>query len=436
MRNFTRRDFMRQSSMTLAASTLAGTVMPRAVSANDKIVIGAIGVGGMGRGDLATFLHNSDVECAVVCDVDDKQTAEAARMVEGKRGKAPDLEKDFRRVIDRKDIDAVLVATPDHWHALPTIYACQTGKDVYCEKPLGASIDEGRAMVEAARENKRVVQMGTQWRSGTHYRDAVEFIQSGKIGKVRLVRAWAYLDWIGGVGTPADCNPPAGVDYDTWLGPAPLRPFNPNRFHFNFRWYWDYAGGLMTDWGVHLLNICQWAMGPEMPKRVSSTGGRYVVNDNTETPDTQIAIYEFSEYSLIFEQQMVGGLGPGGKPHGMLFCGTEGTVIIDEGGWQFIPEPKKKEHEAYKAPSGDDARPAHVRNFLDCMKTREKTVMDFSIGHFVSTVAHLGNLAYRTGSEIHWDAENEKVIDNDAADVLVSYPYRDPWKLPYSRRQT
>lgn len=436
MSTFTRRDFMRHSSVALTASALAGVTAPAHVSANDKIVIGVVGVGGMGRGDLSCFLHNSDVECAVICDVDDKQLAEATKLVEGKRGKAPDTEKDFRRVVDRKDIDAVLVATPDHWHALPTIYACHSGKDVYCEKPLGASIDEGRAMVEAARDNNRVVQMGTQWRSGTHYRDAVEFIQSGKIGKVRLVRAWAYLDWVGGIGNPPDCDPPEGVDYDMWLGPAPKRPFNPNRFHFNFRWHWDYAGGLMTDWGVHLLNICQWAMGHEMPKRVSSTGGRYVVDDNSETPDTQVAIYEFEKYSLVFEHQMVGGLGPGGQPHGMLFCGSEGTVIINGGGWEFIPEPKKKDLEPIKAPPGGDARPAHVRNFLDCMKSREKCVMDFSVGHFVSTVAHLGNLAFRSGSEIHWDAEKERAVDNEPADALVAYQYRAPWKLPYSRRQT
>jgi predicted dehydrogenase len=326
------------------------------------------------------------------------------------------------------------VSTPDHWHALPTIYACQAGKDVYCEKPLGTSIDDGRAMVEAARDNKRVTQMGTQWRSGDHYREAVEFVQSGKLGKIRLVRAWAYLDWVGGIGSPPDGAPPEGVDYNMWLGPAPLRPFNPNRFHFNFRWFWDYAGGLMTDWGVHLLNICQWAMGPEMPRRVSSTGGRYVSDDNAETPDTQVTIYEFADYSLVFEQQMLGGLGPGGKPHGMLFCGTEGTVIIDEGGWEVIPEPKKKTLEPFKGAPAGDARPAHVRNFLDCVKTRERPVEDFEIGHFVSTVAHLGNLALRTQTEIHWDAETERVVNSPEADAMVSYAYRDPWKLPYSRR--
>jgi len=440
MANFTRRDFMRASSAALAASALAransahGESVSTTSSPNEKIVLGAIGCGGMGRGSLAAFLHNEDVEMAVVCDVDDKQLAEAARLVDARRGVAPDQVKDFRRVIARNDIDAVVVSTPDHWHALPTIYACQAGKDVYCEKPLGKTIDEGRAMIEAARANNRVTQMGTQWRSGEHYADAVAFVQSGALGKVRLVRAWAYLDWVGGIGNPEDCAPPEGVDYDLWLGPAPLRPFNPNRFHFNFRWFWDYAGGLMTDWGVHLLNVCQWAMGPEMPQRVSSTGGRYALDDNSETPDTQAALYEFKDYSLIFEQQMLGGLGPGGKEHGMLFCGAEGTVTINSAGWEFTPEPKKKDLEPRKGAAVTDGRPAHIRNFLDCIRTREAPVQNFESGHFVSTIAALGNLAYRTRSEIHWDAEQERVTNNAEADAMVGCAYRAPWKLPYSRR--
>jgi len=428
MDQVTRRDFLATSALAIAAAPAL-----RAVGANDKIRIGLIGCGGMGRGDLATFFLNPEVDCPIICDVDDAQLAEAAKLVEGQRGHKPDAVKDFRRVIDRKDVDMVLVATPDHWHALPTVYACQAGKDVYCEKPLGKYIDEGRAMLEAARENKRVVQMGTQWRSGTHYRAAVEFVQSGKLGKIRMVRAWAYLDWVGGIGHPPDSDPPAGVDYDMWLGPAPKRPFNPNRFHFNFRWYWDYAGGLMTDWGVHLLNICLWAMGPETPLRVTSMGSKRVVDDNTETPDTQVTVYDFPEYALIFEHQILGGIGPNGKPHGMLFSGTEGTLVIDEGGWEVIPEPKRKTLEPYKGEAGRDARPAHVRNFLDCCISREKPVENLEIGHFVSTTAHLGNLAFRTKTEIHWDAKKERAIDNAKANELVACHYRKPWKLPYSR---
>lgn len=441
MNRLTRRDFLNRTAMAamiapgIPQMTLAqaADAAPK-VSPNEKVLVGIVGAGGMGRGDLATFFLNPEVDCPIICDVDDAMLAETVKLVEAQRGHQPETVKDFRRVIDNKDLDVLLVATPDHWHALPTIFACQAGKDVYCEKPLGKTIDEGRAMLEAARQNKRVVQMGTQWRSGTHYTAAVEYVQSGKLGKIRMVRAWAYLDWLGGVGNPPDSDPPAGVDYDMWLGPAPLRPFNKNRFHFNFRWYWDYAGGLMTDWGVHLLNICLWAMGPETPLRVSSMGAKRVLDDNSETPDTQVTVYDFPNYTLIFEHQIQGGIGPGGRPHGMLFSGSEGTLIIDEGGWEVFPEPKKKSVDAYKGEAGRDARPAHVRNFLDCVKSREKPVENLEIGHHVSTVAHLGNLAFRSKAEVHWDADKEVVIGNPEADALVGCEYRAPWKLPYSRR--
>ncbi len=431
-----RREFITASALGMAAvPTLLSTARAQtAPPPSEKLRVGLIGCGGISEADLSCFLLHPEVDVPIICDVDANRMPDRARLVEAKRGKAPEMVGDFRRVIDRKDVDVVLVCTPDHWHALPAIYACEAGKDVYVEKPLGKTIDEGRAMLEAAKKHGRVVQMGTQWRSGEHYRDAVEYVQSGKLGKVRMVRAWAYLDWLGGTGNPPDSEPPAGVDYDLWLGPAPLRPFNPNRFHFNFRWYYDYAGGLMTDWGVHLLNVCLWAMGPEPPLRVSSMGGKRVTDDNTETPDTQVTLYDFPNYSLIFEHQTLGGIGPGNRPHGMLFSGSEGTLIVDEGGWEVTPEPKKKSIEAVKAPAGKDARPAHVANFLDCVKTRENPVENLEVGHYVSNIAHLGNLAFRSGAEVHWDVEKEVVIGNPAADALVAADYRAPWKLTHGRR--
>lgn len=434
MNRFSRRDFLSQSARASAASLAFGMAAgsTKAFGANERIRVGLIGCGGMGMGDLATFLQNPEVDCPIVCDVDDARIAKAVELVEGQRNKKPDTVKDFRRVIDRDDVDVVLVVTPDHWHALPTIYACQAGKDVYCEKPLAPTIQEGRAMVEAVKQNNRVLQMGTQWHSGEHYRAAIEFVHSGKLGGIRMVRVWAYLDWVGGIGNPPDCDPPAGVDYDMWLGPAPKRPFNPNRFHFNFRWFWDYAGGLMTDWGVHLINIALWGMGTEPPRSVYSSGGKRVIDDNAETPDTQITVFDFPSYTMIFEHQMVGGVGIGGRPHGILFSGTEGTLIIDEQGWEVIPEPKKKSLEPFKAGPGPDARPAHVRNFLDCVKSRELPVEHAELGHFVSSVAHLGNLALRTQSQIDWDPETETAKGNRAANQLIQAHYRKPWKLPYS----
>ncbi len=437
MASITRRDFIHSSAL-MAAAPLAGSALLQAGRAaaqqtppSEKVRLGLIGCGGIGKVDLATFLANPEVDCPVICDVDESRFAETVKIVEEARGHRPDAVKDFRRVIDRNDVDVLLVATPDHWHALPTVYGCQAGKDVYCEKPLGQSIGEGRAMMEAAKQNKRVAQMGTQWRSGKHYAEAVAYIQSGAIGPVRMVRAWAYLDWLGGIGNVPDGTPPPGVDYDMWLGPAPERPFNPNRFHFNFRWFWDYAGGLMTDWGVHLLNICLWAMGTEWPRNVYSSGGKYVLKDDSETPDTQVTVFDFPKYTLVFEHQIQGGVGIGGRPHGMSFSGSEGTVIIDGQGWEVVREPEKT-LVPFKKEAEGDGRPEHVRNFLDCVKTREQPVENFEVAHFVSTVAHLGNLAFRTGRGVTWNADKGRVEDNRLATNLAGVHYRKPWKLPYA----
>lgn len=422
-----RRRFLQSSMAGLAASPWLAR---KAAGANDRIVVGLIGCGGMGIGDLATFLTNSDVDCAVVCDVDDKQLAKGVKVVEETRKRSPKKEKDWRRVIERKDVDAVVVVTPDHWHALPTIYACETGKDVYVEKPLARTVEEGRAMLDAATKHARVVQMGTHWRSGQHYREAVEFVQSGKLGAIRQVRCWAYLDWLNELGNPPDSPVPPGVDYEMWLGPAPLRPFNIDRFHFNFRWFWDYAGGLQTDWGVHLINLVMWAMGYEHPKTVYSIGGKRVLTDHSETPDTQVTLFDFPTYTLVWEHQVKGGVGIGGRPHGISFSGKEATLILDDKGWEVIAEPKLKTVESSKHGAGPDARIAHVRNFLDCIKSREKPVENLEIGHAVTTVAHLGNASLRSGGALAWDATSERFTNNDAANQYLKAEYRAPWHLP------
>ncbi len=438
MQGVNRRDFV-LSLLGAAAvggrSRIALASGPRiltgsAVGANDRIRIAAIGTGGMGKGDMMTFLKFEDVDCVAVCDVDSNRMAEAAKMVEDARGTRPDEVKDFRRIIDRNDIDAVMVATPDHWHALPTIYACQTGKDVYCEKPLATSIGEGRAMLNAARRNNRIVQMGTQWRSSPTLADAAAYVQSGKLGKIRQVRCFAFLTWIKSPGKTEDGLVPEGVDFDLWLGPAKKRSFNPGRFHFNFRWYWDYAGGLMTDWGVHLLNLALWAMKAPSPLRVNSVGGKYVWDDYTETPDTQATVYQFPDFNLSWEHQATAsGLGPEGREHGVVFYGTEAKLTLWGNGWKVEPK-EGSALEAEEHTTDQDARPFHVKNFLDCMRSRELPVEDVEVGHFVSTVAHLGNLALLSGDSIEWDAKHERIKGNAKANHLVTYPYRAPWRLP------
>ena len=435
MKPISRRRFVKNSALLAGSLPILGglVVAPagRAVAASEKVRVGLIGSGGMGKGDLDTFFLNPEVECPIICDVDDNHIADGVKLVQEKRGTAPATTKDFRRVLERQDVDVVLIATPDHWHALPTVLGCQAGKDIYVEKPLATSIAEGQAMVEAAQKHQRIVQMGAHRASSPSYRDAVEIVRSGKLGKVGLVRAWAYLDWIKPIGTPADADAPAGVDYDMWLGPAPKRAFNPNRFHFNFRWFWDYAGGLMTDWGVHLLQVLLWGMGAEPPKAVMSSGGKYVLEDNSETPDTQITVYEFPSYTMVWEHKVGVGLGLYNRPWGMAFVGTEGTLVINDSGCEILREPTKDSLEAKKFKGGADPRPAHVRNFLDCVKSRQQPVENLEVGHHISTVAHLGNLSLRSGRKIVWDHAQQQIVNDPEADRLVSVAYREPWKLPY-----
>jgi predicted dehydrogenase len=433
-----RRAFVKTSALAAAAGPWLGGLLAaplagqgQTAAPSSRIRLGLIGCGGMGRGDLDAFLLLPEVDCAVVCDPDEAQMGRASQVVESKRGHKPDRAADFRRVLERKDVDAVIVATPDHWHALPTVLACQAGKDVYVEKPLALTIGEGRAMVAAMQKHGRVAQMGTQRRSSTMYREAADFVKSGKLGKVGTVRAWAYLDWINPIGKPADAPPPDGVDYDLWLGPASKRPFNPNRFHFNFRWFWDYAGGLMTDWGVHLIDVLLMAMGHEPPRSVASLGGKYVLDDNSETPDTQITIYEFPTYNLVWEHKVGVGVGLNGRPWGMSFTGSDGTLIINDSGWEVLIEKRKANLDPFKKPGGADPRPDHVRNFIECMKSRQQPVQHLENGHFVSTVAHLGNLALRVGRKLNWDAARELVKDDAEANRLVTARYRQPWTLPY-----
>jgi predicted dehydrogenase len=439
-----RRRFLKRSTLAALAVGAFETPFIRVARAdepgpNDKIRLGLIGCGGMGcglptGGDLACFFLNPEVDCAVVCDVDDARLAQALTVCEKHDRPKPDTVKDFRRVLDRKDVDIVLIATPDHWHALPTVMAAQAGKDIYVEKPLAKTIDEGRAMVEAVKKYNRVAQMGSQWRSAKHIIEATDIIKSGQLGKVSLARAWAFLDWLPSIGHIPDSPVPPGVDYDTWLGPAPLRAFNQNRFHFNFRWFWDYAGGLMTDWGVHLLNMVSMGLPPENPKSVTAAGGKFILDDDSETPDSLVTVYDYKDCQVIWEHRAGINNGLNSRSWGVEWHGTEGNIILNDTGYELFTEPKKANIASRKRHTEGDPRPAHVRNFLDCVKSRQQPALNLEIGHRVSSLAHLGNIAYRTGQKIVWDDVNEKIIGCHEADKLVTVKYRKPWHLPYMRR--
>ena len=415
----------------------------RILGANDRIRLALVGCGGMGRGDLRDMLRAGKTDAVALCDVDDSQVDRAQKDVVSEFGqKAELLTRDFRHVLDRDDVDAVIVATPDHWHALPTVQACKAGKDVYVEKPLAITVWEGRQMVDAARKYERVVQMGTQQRSGVQYLEAKEYLESGKLGRVRLVRCWAYLDWKGETPRQPDGPAPDGVDYDMWLGPAPERPFNRNRFHFNFRWYWDYSGGLMTDWGAHMIDIGNWYMGIKSPTSAMSVGGKFAYpQDAMQTPDTQQVLYEFPDFSMIWEHALGVGRGPADREHGVLLHGENGILIVDRHGWEVLPEtdrigkPAREyrsaavPHQAYR-PDREDMHLDHVQNFLQCMRTRERPRSDVEISHDSMIGCHLGNAAVRTGRRVYWDVENERVVDDPEAEaIMYRRPYREPWAL-------
>ena len=446
-----RRNFLQQASAGIAGvglselsaeqvlSPLTAVSQDRVAGANRRIRVGLIGCGGMGWSDLRDMLRLGNVECVALCDVDDNQVANIRNNVEKNFNQKPTLlTRDFRRVIDHKEIDAVIVATPDHWHALPTVMACQAGKDVYVEKPLSLTIGEGRIMVDTARKYKRVVQMGTQQRSGSQFTEAVEYVRSGKLGKIRLVKTWAYQDWMGNIPVVPDEAPPSTVDYDMWLGPAPKRPFNRNRFHFNFRWYWDYSGGLMTDWGAHMIDIANWGMNVKAPRAAMSVGGKFgFPEDAEETPDTQQALWEFDGFSMIWEHATAIGKGPYDRDHGVAFHGNNGVLVVDRGGWEVYPETetvkRKKSYrmagEPRRGTGGEDSHLAHVRNFVECMDSRQNPRSDVEIGHYSMMACHLSNIAFRVGRRVQWDIEKEQVVGDPEAQKLVTKPYRAPWKL-------
>jgi predicted dehydrogenase len=320
--------------------------------------------------------------------------------------------------------------------------ACQAGKDVYVEKPTSVAIAEGRRMVEAARRHERIVQVGTQQRSQPHFARVVELIRGGRLGKVTMVRTWHVGNQAPeGIGNPPDSAPPPGLDWDMWLGPAPKVPFNPNRFgvHPNawsyFRYFWDYAGGLMTDWGVHLIDIVHWAMDVDAPTAVAAIGGKLALVDNRDTPDTLWATYQYPGFVMSFETRSANARPINEHGYGIEFHGTDGTLFVDRGGFAIVPEKRRISREESvdrtEALSEQAVPPAvsHPRNFIDCVKSRALPICDVEIGHRSSTAAILGNLAYRSGASLRWDGKQERIDGNDAAEKLLGRRYRRPWKL-------
>jgi predicted dehydrogenase len=434
-----RRKFIQQGALLTAGLGL-GSSFPAVFAAGktrkgylaDKIRVGAIGINGMGWSNLNAMLKaNPDVACTALCDVDANVLSKRAGEIDKNFSMKPVLLDDYRKLLDDKNVDAVIIGTPDHWHCLMAVEACAAGKDVYVEKPIANSIHECRAMVSAQQKYKRAVQVGQWQRSHAHFQSALDLLRSGKLGKIRMVKTWAYQGWMKNIPVKPDEPVPAGVNYERWLGPAQKRPFNPNRFHFNFRWFWDYAGGLMTDWGVHLVDYALLGMNAKDPLTIMATGGKMAYPDDAaETPDTLATVYDFGDFVMLWEHAQAIDGGNYGRNHGIAYIGNNGTLVLDRGGWELIPEGKRMEPMAAVKKS-DDGLANHTRNFIEVVKSRDFSKLNAPIeaGATVATVCQMGNIAFRTGKKLSWDKSKQQFNDADA-NRMIKPTYHNNYSLP------
>lgn len=438
-----RRNFIGQYATALGSAALlsaldnpAYALFQKTIAANDQINLGVIGVNGMGWADLKAALKVPGVRLVALCDSDsnvlDKRMAELGDL----HVEASGVKKyqDYRALLDRKDIDAVIIGTPDHWHALMMIHAVQAGKDVYVEKPAGNSIVECSNMVAAQEKYNKVVQAGQWQRSQQHFKDAVAFVKSGQLGNIRTVKVWCYQGWMKPGPVVPDTAPPAGVDYALWLGPAKKRAFNASRYHFNFRWFWDYAGGLMTDWGVHLIDYGLLGMDSPVPKTVSALGGRFAYPDRyEETPDTLTTLYEFEKFNLVWDSAMGIDNGSYNRDHGIAYIGNNGTLILNRQGWEVIEE-KQSLHRVSKpfVKSSDNGLENHMANFFEVVRSRKKEELNCGIqaAAHVATVAQMGNIAYKSGQKLSWDNLKHQFTDQAVNDAYLLAPYHNGYTLP------
>ena len=443
-----RRTFHKAAAASVASLSAASY---RAVAgANDIVRLGFIGVGNRGDQLLDAFLPHKDCKAVALADVYEPYLPAADK----KAGGGCKLLKDYRELLGMKEVDAVVIATPDHWHALNFVDACRAGKDVYVEKPASLTIAEGRAMCRVAEETKRITQVGLHRRSIGFMREAVDLIRSGAIGKVTVAKAYFHRNETPmGIGNPADGEVPAGLDWELWLGPAPKVAFNTNKCLYKFRWFNAYSGGQVTNQGTHYLDVIQWALGQDAPKAVACLGGKFAVTDNRDIPDTLEAMWEYDGCLATFSQ--INGNGAQGNMRGwnLEFRGTLGTMYVADGaqGYEIVPENVRleelpalspidragnsKQGRAIKAArqpaanKGPSDTVTHTRNFLDAVKSRKPAHCPIETGHRSTTATLLARMALMRKKTLLWDGQAERVTNDEAANSLLSYEYRKPWKL-------
>ncbi len=429
MPSVNRRRFVEHTTRILAATAACGTLQESQATPLSTLSVGIMGVRGRGRGLATGFAGMPDVEVTYICDVDEEVLHTRSSDIQQLQGKSPKSVRDFRRILDDPGVDALVVATPDHWHALATISACQAGKDVYVEKPASHSIWEGRQMIAAARKYDRVVQHGTQSRSGAHFQSAMAFLQSGKLGEVLAAKAINHQKRAD-IGYLQDETIPENVDYNLWLGPAPLRPFNRNRFHYNWHWFWEYGTGDLGNDGVHQVDVARWGLGVEYPTAVSSSGGKLHFQDDQQTPDTQLACWEFNGRQLIYEMRLWTPYGEHGFSNGNIFYGENGLLILGSDGWKVI----WADNQPGPSSGPSDRDDAHRRNFIDCVKQHTPQDLNAEIqeGHLSSLLCHTANISYRTGKRLRFDHSSETFIEAADANGYLKRNYRKPWVIPDS----
>ena len=434
MKPIDRREFLQQTgALTASAAVLGLSTSARVFGANERIVLGLIGPGGMGTNLLQSFAAQPDVAIAYVCDPDEQRMNQAAQTAEAISKQRPKAVKDLRRVLEDKSVDAVVVATPDHWHAPATILACEAGKHVYVEKPCAHNIREGRLMVEAARRSNRVVQVGTQSRSTEHVRRAMELLRNGAIGDILVAKAW-NSQLRGSIGHAKPSTPPAHLDFDLWVGPAPMVPYQSNLLHGVWRWWFAFGTGDMGNDGVHDIDIARWGLGVEThPTTITALGGKYFFDDDQQFPDTQYVVFEYAsegrrKKQLVYEQRLWSPYFQEGYENGDAYYGTKGMLILGKGGgWQLFGPRNEPREKMTGTPDG----PAHHRNFLECIKSGQRPHADIEIGHLSSSLSHLGNIATRLGRTLHFDPATEQIVGDKEANRLVRRTYRKGhWAVP------
>lgn len=421
MKHLTRRDFVKGS---VAAGTLLSVPFSEVRGANDVIRVAVAGIRGRGSSLIRQFQSVAGVRVVAVCDVDQRVLDREAKRFKDRNEKV-DAYVDYRRMLKDQSIDAVAIATCDHWHVPIAASSIIAGKDAYVEKPLSHTISEGRLLVNLARKHGKIVQHGTQARSAEGIIEAIEYLRSGKLGKVRMAKA-INSQLRGPIGRKADTDPPPGVNYELWLGPAPKRPFNPNRFHYNWHWFWDYGTGDVGNDGIHQIDIARWGLGVDMPKAVSCSGGQLFYDDDHETPDTQVATFEYDDVYLMYEMRLWAPYPHEGHHNGDVFYADDGTVSIGRNGWQVTYKDGKT------GPSGSHGGGAHVANFIKAVRSRKPADLtaDVEVAHCSAALCHMANIAMRVGRRLRFDANREQFIDDPEANGYLTKHYRQGYELP------